>query len=268
MALGRRTDCTPELTERICALIRDKGAYPEVAAVACGISRGTFYEWLARGRVRSSNSSTPEPGTHGRGDPQGVYAEFADAINKANADLEVAVIVDARAKYKRSRNPLGPIIFASRRFRERWSEQIQVANAGQAAVASMERIKEAWDAPEIVDGEYTELSDQESRTKLENGESTDYTQSQIVANGSDNCALANQSEANAAVAAFHVPPPDADIDAELDAAAATGTDGETEPAPEYGELDPIIATPTNTVNPASHEGIPVEILEIKGKEGK
>ena len=42
MAIGQRTKLTPELQDAICALIRDKGSYPEVAAVACGITHTTF----------------------------------------------------------------------------------------------------------------------------------------------------------------------------------------------------------------------------------
>ena len=202
---------TPDLQERICALIRDKGMYPSRAAVACGISESTFYELLARGRPGNngqgissiSSNSSPEavaPGTRGRGDDVGLYAEFAEVINKADADLEVMVITDAVAKFKKSKNPLAPIIFASRRFRERWSEQIQVTAAGKEALASMERLKAAWDAPEVVDGVYTELPDDGTRPKLPE------------ATGSENKALPNQSEAKG----FHVPPPDLVLDTDPD----------------------------------------------------
>ena len=210
MAIGQRTKLTPELQDAICALIRDKGSYPEVAAAACGISHTTFYEWMARGRVRSS-STTPgsaepvEPGTRGLGDPQGLYADFADAINKANADLEVVLVTDALKKSRESKNPLSPVILLSRRFRERWSEQIQVASAGREAVDSMERIKEAWDTPEVVDGEYAELPGDQEPPKLEacNPEATE----------SHNSYSTNPSEANSDLG-FHLPPPSALLDTE------------------------------------------------------
>ena len=212
MAIGRRTDLTPALQERICKLIRDNGMYLEPAAAACGVAHATLYEWLARGRVRSNSTSTLglpgaiEPGTRGLGDPEGLYEDFVDAINKAEGELEVIVVSDAVKKFKKSRNPLAPIIFASRRFRDRWSEQIQVANAGREAVAAMERYKAAWDAPEVVEGEYEVI--QEGTTP------------ELEANESHNRHSANQSEASG----FHVPSP-GDLDA-LDAQVVETTDDE------------------------------------------
>lgn len=267
MALGQRTKLTPELQDAICALIRDKGAYPSVAAVACGIAEATFYEWLARGRVnKSSNSSSTspdgngpgtavevtEPGTHGRGDPLGLYARFADAIKKAEADLEVEVVEDAKGKMKDSKSPLAPIIFLSRRFRERWAEQVTVAAAGKEAVASMERIKAAWDAPEVVDGEYREVPEG-TRPQLVPGE----------ASGTQNCSFANQSEASLDLG-FHVPPPDLpdDPDAETDPDA----DAESEAEPESGVPTVNMRPPTSLSPPGSLEGTPVEGSKTKSEQ--
>jgi hypothetical protein len=52
------------------------GHYPEVAAVASGISKGCFYEWMKRGR-RQRN---------------GKYRKFYDAVKKAVAEAQVMTI--------------------------------------------------------------------------------------------------------------------------------------------------------------------------------
>jgi hypothetical protein len=80
MRMGRPTKLTPEIQERIVGLIRDGNA-GETAAEAVGVRAATFYEWLARGE-----------GTHSRDDPDGIYADFADAVTLARADAEVVAV--------------------------------------------------------------------------------------------------------------------------------------------------------------------------------
>jgi hypothetical protein len=69
---GRQTKLTPELQDRILAALR-AGNYQETAAVYGGISRDTFYYWLERGRD----------------EPESIYSDFSDAVEKAKADAEV-----------------------------------------------------------------------------------------------------------------------------------------------------------------------------------
>lgn len=265
MAIGRRTDLTPELQERICKLIRDNGMYLEPAAAACGVAHATLYEWLARGRSSSSNSrgglgEAVEPGTHGRGDPDGLYADFADAINKAEGELEVMAVSAAVKKFKKSRNPLAPIIFLSRRFRDRWSEQIQLADAGREVMATMERYKAAWDAPEVVDGECRVIEGGTMTPALE-------------AATSNNDHSANLSEASG----FHLPPPGA-LDA-LDAQVVETTDDEDVDqdgddadiegqAPMHpGAGAASLPTPLPRQEKVVHDdSTPAEISEIKSEE--
>jgi len=271
MAIGQRTKLTPQLQKCICALIRDKGAYPEVAAVACGISHATFYEWMARGRVKSSNTpgdnggSSIEPGTHGRGDPKGLYAAFADAIKKADADLEVDMVEDAKAKALTSKNPLASIIFLSRRMRERWSEQVNIgAAAGREAVVSMERIKEAWDTPEIVEGEYKVIEEGQPKLEAVNPE----------ANGSQMSPSTNQSEATG----FHVPPadyegPDQDASIDDDDDESDATPDETSPPMPTSTAHARQSTNNDDRLPTFYEAptsipTPVEIVERKSEESK
>ncbi len=74
---GRRTLLTVELQERICVFIR-QGAYYYSAAAACGISRQTFFEWLARGEGRDQERAGNRR-----------YAEFARAVRRAQGEARV-----------------------------------------------------------------------------------------------------------------------------------------------------------------------------------
>lgn len=68
---GRRPKLTPELTEQLCALIRD-GHYLAHAAEAVGVHRSTVHRWLQRGAEAKS----------------GPYRAFYDAFKKAEAELQ------------------------------------------------------------------------------------------------------------------------------------------------------------------------------------
>lgn len=103
--MARPTKLTPELRDRLVALIRG-GCYAETAARAVGIAPSTYYEWLERGRFG---------GRRGRRD---AYAEFADAIKVAEAHAErdaVAAVWGAMQRDWRA-----AIIFLERRFPARW----------------------------------------------------------------------------------------------------------------------------------------------------
>lgn len=66
-----------DLQERICAFIR-QGAYDYSAAEACGISRKTFFEWLARGEGQDKQRLGNRR-----------YAEFARAVRRAQGEARV-----------------------------------------------------------------------------------------------------------------------------------------------------------------------------------
>jgi hypothetical protein len=68
------------LQDQICALIR-QGQRPEVAAGACGLPRGTFHEWVRRGKLSAE-------------DPRFVPElwEFAKEIDQAKDDAEKGMV--------------------------------------------------------------------------------------------------------------------------------------------------------------------------------
>lgn len=80
--MGRPTKLTPEVQEKIVTALR-AGNYQETAALYAGITAATFYDWMNRGK----------------NEPESIYAEFLDAVEKAKADAEVrdVVLIDRAA---------------------------------------------------------------------------------------------------------------------------------------------------------------------------
>ena len=70
--MGRNTKLTAEVQSAIVAALR-AGNYQETAAAYAGISEATFYAWLERGR----------------NEPQSIYSEFLEAVERAKAAAEV-----------------------------------------------------------------------------------------------------------------------------------------------------------------------------------
>lgn len=102
--MGRPTDLTPALQKKIIAMIRD-GVTPEIAAVAAGVGRTTYYRWTARGREET----------------EGPYRDFWDAIEKAIAECEArAVHVVAKAF---GTSWQAAMTLMERRFPDRWSRR-------------------------------------------------------------------------------------------------------------------------------------------------
>lgn len=83
---GRLSALTPNLQDRIVELIR-LGNYASDASGACGISKATFFGWLARGRdERERQRLLPdsEPLT-----TEVKFLEFLDAVEKARDEATV-----------------------------------------------------------------------------------------------------------------------------------------------------------------------------------
>jgi len=81
---GRPTKLTPELIERVAAVVR-AGNYLDTAARYCGVSKQDFYTWLKRGHSQK----------------RGIYRQFLDALEKAQAAADVrdhALIAKAAEK--------------------------------------------------------------------------------------------------------------------------------------------------------------------------
>ena len=116
---GRPTKLTPQVQARIVQAIVG-GNDITVAAAYAGIGKTTFYEWLERGRkeaARLAASSRAKPK-----DSETPFAEFADAIQKAQADAEtrnVALI----AKAAQEGTWTAAAWWLERKYPERWGRK-------------------------------------------------------------------------------------------------------------------------------------------------
>jgi len=72
MGAGRPVKLTAETEKVLLAYIR-QGAFDWVAAVAAGITRQTFHNWMTKGREAQ----------------QGEYKEFFDKVSKAKAEARI-----------------------------------------------------------------------------------------------------------------------------------------------------------------------------------
>lgn len=96
MERGRPTKLTKELQDKICDDIA-KGAFVTHAAIANGVSKNTFMEWIARGK-----GSDPDR------EPNELYANFANAIEVAKAEACRMVsfkLADVDPKFWATRGP-------------------------------------------------------------------------------------------------------------------------------------------------------------------
>lgn len=151
--MPRPTKLTPDLHRRIVSMI-SAGAFPEVAAGACGVSRATFYQWMQRGLgEHPTRRATPE------------LAAFSADVQKAVDTAEIRLIgrmaeyIEGSRPSKRtagtrvkSRTTTGQIIAAqwllSRRFASRWAQQAasfvnSVTVTTTAEIATPESAREA-----------------------------------------------------------------------------------------------------------------------------
>lgn len=102
---GRPTDCTPEITEIICAELRE-GLSIASACAAAGVHRSSFHEWVSR-----SDEGPP-------------FSDFADATTKARAAgtraLEVTVRTAAGTDWRAAAWML------ERKAPEDWSKRTEI----------------------------------------------------------------------------------------------------------------------------------------------
>ncbi len=107
MPAGRSTKLTGKIQEEILKAIR-AGSFFEIACRWSGIHPATGWEWLARGEDKEPKGRRKSK----------KYAEFAEAVRKAEAELELALIMAWRKHLPDS--AAAPAEFLKRRFPQRW----------------------------------------------------------------------------------------------------------------------------------------------------
>lgn len=88
--MARPTLLTKERTQKIADLIA-AGNDAETSAVASGISKAAYYNWLARGRAEIDRL-TKNPRLKSKASEQ-PYVEFVETIEQARAEAEARLVV-------------------------------------------------------------------------------------------------------------------------------------------------------------------------------
>jgi transposase len=110
--MGRRTKLNDEVQAIIVGALR-AGNYVETAAQAAGITKVTLYEWLKRGEE----------------EPESIYADFANAVEKARAESEQRDIgIIDRAAHDGSWQAAAWKL--ERRFPQRWGRLVRTEVTG------------------------------------------------------------------------------------------------------------------------------------------
>jgi hypothetical protein len=109
---GRNTKLTPQLQQQLCNVI-GSGNYIQTACDYVGIGYPTFWEWMERGL-----------GTHSSRPKTRLYAEFADAVRKAEAQAEAARVARI-AKAGQEGVWQADAWYLERRYPERWGRRYQ-----------------------------------------------------------------------------------------------------------------------------------------------
>lgn len=121
--MGRPTRLTPKVAETIIQAVR-AGATISAACARAGIGESTYYEWVQRGT-----------GTHKNRRANTVYAEFAEALARAEAELEVALVAQWRQQMPSDWRAVAE--FLARRFPRDWGRRTEVTGAGGGPVEVM-----------------------------------------------------------------------------------------------------------------------------------
>lgn len=116
--MGRPPLLNDELQEKVCQLIK-AGNYIETACTYCGISKGTLYNWLKRGREEVTRVEG-NPKARYRKSEQ-MYVNFLNAVDEAVSFSEIRDLkrLDAHAED----NPNVLMWRLERRHPSRWGRQ-------------------------------------------------------------------------------------------------------------------------------------------------
>lgn len=118
--MGRHCKLTPELQDKICELIR-QGNHAKVAAAACGICEGTFYNWLDLGRKAKT----------------GKYFEFLELTSRAKAEFETVAVKEIGFKHKEW--------LLERRHPDRWGNTQKIEHSGKVDISILKKYLEKDD---------------------------------------------------------------------------------------------------------------------------
>jgi transposase-like protein len=115
--MPRLSKLNSRIIVRICQGILTGASY-EAAAVAAGISYETFNEW--RKDAKEASKKTPSKRT----DLEALKVQFSEAVDQANAELEISLMKSIKTKGKRDWKATSWIL--QNRFPNKYSDRKQV----------------------------------------------------------------------------------------------------------------------------------------------
>lgn len=122
--MGRPTKLTPELTVKICDMLR-AGNYLETAAAYAGVDKATLHRWLKRGRQEIERVETSGGKGKIRKNEQ-LFVDFCNSVEKALSEGEVRDLIiisnAAKSDWKAAAWKL------ERKFPDRWGRKVIEAN--------------------------------------------------------------------------------------------------------------------------------------------
>jgi hypothetical protein len=141
---GQKSKLTPELHRKIVDLIR-VGSRPEVACVASGISRSTFYDWLDRGDPAGAK---PE---------NALYRAFHVDVEQARAIGENALVAIVQTE-ARQQTWQAAVWLLERMYPERWARASQRELPGLAEKVAAAPFDAFAEADELAEARRKRLS--------------------------------------------------------------------------------------------------------------
>ena len=120
--MGRPSELTPEVQEKICNAIR-AGNYYEAACAYAGIGYSTFREWMVKGEKAKS----------------GKYREFAETVKRAEHEAEVRMV--AMWQKHMPENWQAIATFLERRYPDRWGRRnLNIEHSGEIGIKIVDDI--------------------------------------------------------------------------------------------------------------------------------
>jgi hypothetical protein len=124
--IGRRTICTPELTEQICQILR-AGNYVCAACDYVGISERVYYQWAERGQAELDRLGDPKVKPK---DSEAPFVHFVQSVTRAKSQAEIQSV--ARIRKAAEEDWKADAWYLERSHQQRWGRtRVEIEHSGK-----------------------------------------------------------------------------------------------------------------------------------------
>jgi len=141
---GAPTKCTQEITQDICTLLSETGAYIETVCAAVGMAKPTYYSWFQYAERDADKGLYP--GFSGSPD-ESPYMAFSNAVKQFHAVGEMRILKEMRHdRDNKTFAPLAWILERTRQDKYGQRQQIDVTHtvSGPAYPTATPKSHEEW----------------------------------------------------------------------------------------------------------------------------